>query len=212
MAADVEAGAEDFLNSPDLRQLWGQWDCTWETTITNTDVTMGLYDGTVPDIPVPPPRLVAVPAARDRAKALLKSILSPSDWKHYKKTGTLIVVGGVTRNIYRLHNDSAAGNIRVLDRLNRETHVLCCHCNHSEQLPIEDQLIAQKLHIEHDETAFLAKANTRQLTFPDPRVPFPIQTRQQRLEAERLDRAQERAQAMDQQRDGDEQERTAEAA
>lgn len=95
--------------------------------------------------------------ARERARALLLRHLSEEQRESYLQYRSFVVVGA-SRTRYRVHDQGhMVGNIVVLDHENRPSHRLCGHCK--SDIPMGDQLLAQKLMLEADEETFLRLAN-----------------------------------------------------
>lgn len=107
-----------------------------------------------------PPRIELREGAREKAKALLRSLLTAAEWEAYV-THSKLVVRGKSGRCYTITNAGPAGNIHVMDEQGRTLETLCCHPGHGENLPIEDVILTQKLHLEHNEDAFRALANIR---------------------------------------------------
>lgn len=104
--------------------------------------------------PVPPRR---PPAARQRARDLLISMLTPDQRKEFddSQAFTLLAQSGKR---YRITHGIIA-NIEALSRKGVVTHRLCAHPHNASELPVEDTLIAQLLHLRADEAGFLRGAN-----------------------------------------------------
>lgn len=95
-------------------------------------------------------------AARTRSRELLLSHLTPAQRETFEKKKWFVIVGGQSRRRYRIRDAGHAGNIDVLNG-EKVMHRLCCHCDHS--IPIHDNMLAQKLTLEYDESTFLRLAN-----------------------------------------------------
>ncbi len=131
--------------------------------------------------PIPTPQILvpknsaAAKAAKERARILLKSVLTPSQWREYEEQGTITISSQSGRR-YRLDNRTIVRNISRLDENDQVVELLCCHP--TEDLPVEDVLVAQKLHLECAEESFRRTANiTPRSTF------LPIAQAPQRLAA-----------------------------
>lgn len=98
-------------------------------------------------------------AAKERAKELLLSTLTPIQQETYRRNDWFIVEGGKSGTKYKIHGAHLTANIDVLDRHGGKTHRLCGHAPAMHQIPIADNLLAQKLMLECDEDAFLRIAN-----------------------------------------------------
>lgn len=108
--------------------------------------------------PAPAAPLVAVPSARERARALLKRALSPSEWAEFERTCTITVNSQQGRR-YKLHGDMGRSrNVRRYSDSDQLVEILCAHPVDS-LIPIEDVLLAQKLHLECNEEEFRRIAN-----------------------------------------------------
>jgi hypothetical protein len=97
-------------------------------------------------------------AAEGRADALLKCLLAADQRAQYDREQAFEVLTcreGRTRR-YRLRR-GFAGNVYLLDESGREIEKFCIHT--SQDIPVADNLIAQKLLLEGDEEAFLRIAN-----------------------------------------------------
>lgn len=94
--------------------------------------------------------------AKAKARALLKTILAPSEWTLYEQKGIIWVVGGKTGQRYLLRNSTRTRNVTCHDAAGNVIDMLCAH---PDGVPIEDVLITQKLHLEHNEDGFRAVAN-----------------------------------------------------
>jgi hypothetical protein len=112
-------------------------------------------------------------AAQDRARELLLAHLTPAQRATFEENKWFIVEGGLSKQRYRIRDTGhMVANIDVLDVpkiLGRDdhpdaiheakvTHRLCGHCDISE-VPLYDQLLAQKMMLELDEERFLKLAN-----------------------------------------------------
>jgi len=100
-------------------------------------------------------------AAENTAKALLLDLVSEKEFEMYEKTGKLLVKG--RKHDYIVHK---RGNIAILFRGSHYRHEraakdLCVHLNNADKnkCPDTDNVIAMKLHIEHEEKKFLETAN-----------------------------------------------------
>ena len=98
--------------------------------------------------------------AKERARNLLLGHLSPAQRETYEENRWFIVEGGRSQTKYRINYSShMVANIDVMsDELDRVKHHLCGHCG-LDDVPIGDQLLAQKLMLEYDEDRFLRLAN-----------------------------------------------------
>jgi hypothetical protein len=95
--------------------------------------------------------------ALERSRELLLANLTKVQRETFVRNNWFVVVGGKTKQSYRIRtNGGAAGNIDVLNG-NKVSHRLCCHC--SNDIPLHDHHLAQKLALECDEDRFLKLAN-----------------------------------------------------
>jgi len=95
-------------------------------------------------------------AASDKAHGLLIEHLDSRQRRSLSKRGWFQARGGMTGRQYKIHGDRCAGNIIELEG-RKEVAQLCVHADHS--IPLGDQLLAQLLHIQHDEEYLLKRAN-----------------------------------------------------
>ena len=105
-------------------------------------------------------RAEAARIATERSRQLLLSHLTKQQRQTFESNLWFVVEGGRSKQRYRIHGNSYSGNIHVLQRDllgDRATHRLCCHC--ADGVPLYDHLLAQKLHLQYDEDAFLRMAN-----------------------------------------------------
>ena len=99
-----------------------------------------------------------VATAQSRALDLLIKHLTPEQRETFQKNKWFIVEGGKTGRRYRIRDKgTVVANIDVLEG-NCIAHRLCGHCA-AHEIPLADNLLAQKLMIEADEEAFLRIAN-----------------------------------------------------
>lgn len=94
-----------------------------------------------------------------RATELLLSLLTDEQRQSYRQHGWFIVVGGSTGRRYRIRCNSYQGNVDLLaaNDNNRIEYRFCGHCR--DRIPLGDHLLAQKIMLEIDETAFIGLAN-----------------------------------------------------
>lgn len=100
-------------------------------------------------------------AATERAHQFLMEHLTAPQRETFTKNGWFVVEGGRSKEQYRIHVHSAAGNIRVMKgngKQERDGDRLCCHAPYGT-IPLGDQLLAQKLMLEFAEDDFLRIAN-----------------------------------------------------
>lgn len=98
--------------------------------------------------------------AREKALKLLMANLNQDQIDNYEKN-KCIDVDTPSGNRYRIEH-GRAGNVFQLDKAGKKTARFCIHPD--EYIPDEDTVLAQKLFLQHNEQAFLSKANKTQLT------------------------------------------------
>jgi hypothetical protein len=96
--------------------------------------------------------------ALERSKELFLSMLSEEQRAEFVGKGWFVVSG--KRGRYKIYPQDSY-NVFVLDESGLETNSLCCVPK--DDVPLYDHLLAQKLYLEHDESYFLRKANTRKV-------------------------------------------------
>lgn len=96
--------------------------------------------------------------AKERSKELLLSYLTQEQRRTFEERGWFIVDGGQSQRRYRIRDRNIVANIDIMDG-ELVNGRLCCHCNHNSNVPIYDHLLAQKLHLQYNEPAFLQMAN-----------------------------------------------------
>jgi hypothetical protein len=94
--------------------------------------------------------------AEQRAEELLLRVLDQRQKEDFKKHGHFFVFGK-NRTRYRIRK-GRVGNVDVVNRSGIIDHRLCFHPNDHE-MPDIDVMLAQKLHLEHDEAGCLRIAN-----------------------------------------------------
>lgn len=168
---------------------WQTWvNCTTHTATTNTDIMWHLWHSTTGSIVVERPRRYVAPAetpqewaarearreqfqreqrermaaqakqrdeAAERARALLVGVLSEAQRQMFE-AHRWIVVKGRSGRLYRVRRGSV-GNVDVLDNTGNVLHRLCAHPH--IWTPDEDVMLAQLLHLQHDDDAFCRVAN-----------------------------------------------------
>jgi hypothetical protein len=99
-------------------------------------------------------------SAHDKAKQLLLAHLSPAQQETFTKNGWFMVEGGKTKTRYRIRSNTLVANVDVLEhqRDDKITHRLCGHIP-TQQVPLGDHLLAQKMMLEFAEQDFLRLAN-----------------------------------------------------
>jgi len=168
-------------NSTAITKYWPVASQSWLNSATNNSVYEWVFDWTpIEPMPGQPPGIVHLPdmieqpwqptapqilvpkgspeakAAKERARALLKSVLTPSQWLEYEEHGTITISSQSGRR-YRLDNRTIVRNITRLDDEGQVVEFLCCHP--TDDLPVEDVLLTQKLHLECAEESFRKTAN-----------------------------------------------------
>lgn len=93
--------------------------------------------------------------ARQRARDLLVSFLNPEQRAQLEHNNSFVV--HTRRHSYRITRGRIA-NIDVLDKSGLAKHSLCIHPE-DPNLPIEDVMLSQLLHLHSDERRLLATAN-----------------------------------------------------
>lgn len=91
----------------------------------------------------------------NRAEALLRSCLTSEQLAEYERDQSFTVQGKCDR--YRIRGGTLNANIDVI-REGKLAHRLCVH---PDGVPVEDAMLAQKLWLEADEDAIVARANIR---------------------------------------------------
>ncbi len=94
--------------------------------------------------------------ASQRARTLLLCLLDDRQQNEFERDRAF-TIRAESGQRYRLRWGHTA-NIEVLHR-NRVTRRLCAHPHNVHELPIEDTLAAQLLHLRHNEQEFLRGAN-----------------------------------------------------
>lgn len=102
-----------------------------------------------------PEELVEREAAIARARGLLIGELSRAQRRQFEAKGSFEVRG--RRGVYRIRR-AVAGNIDVLRPEGGIAHRLCGHPS-DLSMPVEDVMLAQLIHLRHDEDGFLRVAN-----------------------------------------------------
>ncbi|MCK1670339.1 hypothetical protein [Bradyrhizobium sp. 150] len=99
-------------------------------------------------------------AARERSRELLLAHLTSAQRETFAKNKWFIVEGGLSKQRYRIRDTGhMVANIDVLGEVSDiVSHRLCGHCDLNE-VPLYDQLLAQKMMLELDEERFLKIAN-----------------------------------------------------
>lgn len=96
-----------------------------------------------------------------RSKELLLSHLTKEQRETFEKNNWFVVTGGKSKTRYRIRGNGYAGNIDVLAAGSKKNDTvigrLCCHA--TSDIPLYDQLLGQKLHLQYNEERFLSIAN-----------------------------------------------------
>jgi hypothetical protein len=95
--------------------------------------------------------------AKERARGLLIEFLTEDQQRTFLDHGWFIVEGGKSKRKYRVRaSQGLVGNVDVMhdNDNNRIMHRLCAHVRLGE-VPLGDQLLAQKLMLQFDEDRFL---------------------------------------------------------
>jgi hypothetical protein len=159
--------------------VWGAWNNGYHTTVNITSDTVwvrwNITDGNVSFGGVDPTpiteerRLELEELERQRQEArlreeqekaaaeivaqeLLLDLIGERELKVYKETGRLLVKG--RKHDYMIWRDNKVQRIEK-----DKVHDLCVHLEGAHSFPKSDNVIALKLHIEHDEDGFNRKAH-----------------------------------------------------
>lgn len=92
-----------------------------------------------------------------RARELLLGYLNERQ-RQDLATHNWFLVDGKSGVRYRIKRGSLVGNVEVLNADGSVRHRLCAH-DRNEGTPLDDQLLTQKLYLEHHEQEFLNVAN-----------------------------------------------------
>lgn len=130
-------------------------NAVWDYILPDIDMNPVATPIAAPQILIPKDSARAREAT-ERARALLKSVLTLDQWREYEQHGT-ITISSQSGVRYRLDKRSRVRNITRLGPGGNKVELLCCHP--LEDLPIEDVLLAQKLHLECAEESFRKTAN-----------------------------------------------------
>lgn len=100
------------------------------------------------------PRLALYPrrVAHKQARSLLASCLTNQQRAEFEDHEYFDVIGGASGRTYRIHSCRTA-NVHALDRHGRPLRAYCAVLRRG--VPVEDQMLAQKLLLETDERRFL---------------------------------------------------------
>jgi hypothetical protein len=97
--------------------------------------------------------------ARERSRELLIAHLTKEQLHTFEKNKWFVVEGGRSKQHYRIRDGGISGNIDVLQGKGPGVmYRLCCHIGDG-RVPVYDHLLAQKLHLQYDEDAFVRMAN-----------------------------------------------------
>lgn len=102
-------------------------------------------------------------AAMARSRELLLEHLTPAQRESFERNKWFVIEGGKSRQRYRIRAAvHMVANVDVIavrdDGSEVVSHRLCAHCR-LDEVPLFDQLLAQKLMLEFDEERFLSLAN-----------------------------------------------------
>lgn len=103
-------------------------------------------------------RAVKEKEAEGRAKAILIRHLKPAQRADLEARGWFLV-DGKSGTRYRIKRGSLVGNVEVLAPDGSVRYRLCAHERAGIGCPLDDQLLTQKLYLEHHEEDFLRVAN-----------------------------------------------------
>lgn len=147
--------------------VWAGWNCSY---MVAPNVRYEYVDMLTPQSAAPAATMAVAHEVRRKAREsadakadrLLKTILSAEQRVQYERERAFDVIVGRTgeRRRYRIKH-GWAGNVFVVDDRGREVERLCIHP--SVQVPIADNLVAQKLLLEADEATFRRTANSTRL-------------------------------------------------
>lgn len=156
VGAAVVTGSSSSITS----NTWMAWDNVYQTQqmwrgwIRTEPRQDGVVMNQVVNIPRP-----AIIDANVCAEKLLKSLLSSDQRRQYEADRTFEVIttkSGRNARRYKVTH-GWAGNVFLLDENGREVERLCIHPD--AQVPVADNLVAQKLLLESDEAEFRRIAN-----------------------------------------------------
>jgi hypothetical protein len=104
-------------------------------------------------------RRIARSQAQDRARTLLLSFLSP-DQRRSLEANNAFIITAASGQRYRIR-PGTIGNVDVLaaDNDNQKIHSLCFHQRNYLDVPVEDVMLAQMLHLLDDEESVKRIAN-----------------------------------------------------
>lgn len=148
--------------------VWAGWNQAY--TVTQNNIRYEYVDMLTPQSTAPAAAMAVAHEVRRKAREsadakadrLLKTILSAEQRSQYERDRAFDVIVGRTgeRRRYRIKH-GWAGNVYVIDDRGREIERLCIHPD--VQVPIADNLVAQKLLLEADEATFRRTANSTRL-------------------------------------------------
>lgn len=95
-------------------------------------------------------------AAKERARELLLSFLTEEQRKDFE-TNLAFIVEAASGTKYRI-TYGRIGNIQVLQQ-ELVRHRLCVHPADNDDLPVEDVMLSQLLHLRADEAELVRRAN-----------------------------------------------------
>jgi len=160
----------NYASAATSSNVWVTWVTTGSGTVTEFFQPQGGWQA-----PVPTPEQQAAQAAaqaaeqeryaeaerqrlaaKTKARQLLEALLNPEQHEEFLRKNCFTVCGQSGQQ-YRIRAGRIAGNIDVLNG-DKVAHRLCCHLG-DYGVPEEDHLVAQLLHLRHDEAAFLQTAH-----------------------------------------------------
>ena len=94
--------------------------------------------------------------ARKKADEILRRCLTAAQRAEYEKERRFSLIGQSGERRYRI-NHGRAGNVEEVNEAGQVLKRICCHPR--EAVPDEDTMLAQMLHLQHNEEEFLRTAN-----------------------------------------------------
>jgi hypothetical protein len=98
--------------------------------------------------------------ADERAEVLLRSSLNPRQLEQFQRDRCFTVISKDGQRQYRIRK-GWAHNVERIDNTGKRLHTLCAHP--IEPVPEYDNMLTQKLFLEHAEEDFLRMANVRRV-------------------------------------------------
>lgn len=156
----------DYANTSCAR-VWLTWNadttnCTsattawvvWNGDYTTSNGTVDTWGGT--EAPAWETPKAATPEAQQKAEAILVESLDAQQRDEFTKDRCFTVESAKSKRRYRIKKGRVA-NIEELDAGGRVVARFCVHP--AKYVPDYDTMLAQKLHLEHDDEALLKIAN-----------------------------------------------------